>query len=361
MSMYAEIHGHRVITGRITIPLWGCWHADVRVDDYVDEVQMGTLRVGALALVCSVVRSANVAGARSQRLVGGAGGWRKDVSSRQYQHDAGVMISLVLRETASEVGETVVIGEDRSIGPGYTRTAGPAARVLRDLVGDNGWYLREDGVTVIGTRPGGAVPGAYTAIGYDGAAGVVTIGADDVSALMPGRTISTAVIGTRLICGVTHLLDKGTLRSDCMIGDGDRIKEGLLGLIREESRPNTLYLAQWEYQVASSAWGSVDVEPGPEALAAGLPPLAGVKCIASIIGGTSRVPVGTTVLVGFRNGNPIQPYVAHVDGTQMTEIALDAETSITLGQGLIQKPFAVAGDLAGPYPIVTTQTLTSGK
>lgn len=219
MADYANIHGHRITTARVTIPSWGLWHGDVRVDDYVDEVINGTLTIGGLTMVCTSVRSANTAGARSQRVVAGAGGWRTQVPSKFYQHTrAGVSLSMILADVALEIGETIGPFTDSNVGFAYVRSAGSAAQVLRDLVGDGNWYVDAAGVTQIAPRAVGAVvTNPFTAIGYDGAAGVVTVAADDITQLLPGFTITTDVIGTRQICAVTHLLDNGKLRSECMV------------------------------------------------------------------------------------------------------------------------------------------------
>ncbi len=107
--------------------------------------------VGNATYKMSVLRQRAFAGSTRARLVGGGGGWGKDVPARLYQNPQGVPLASILRDVSLEVGEAVVLATARTVGLFYAREAAPAERVLRQLAGAL-WYVDRVGVTQVGPR-----------------------------------------------------------------------------------------------------------------------------------------------------------------------------------------------------------------
>jgi hypothetical protein len=203
-----SLSGTRVVSGTIAIPLYGIWSADVSLSDVENVPSPGaSLVIGNLTLACAVYRGSVFAGARGARLIGGQGGWRKDVTARQYALASGVQLSMILRDTASEVGEFAALAEDVTVGVGFVREVGPASRVLRQLAGAN-WHMRPDGVTQIGPWPTTKITSPFTAVSKRTGAGVVEVATEDYASWLPGATFTSATLGgTYTVDGVEYHID----------------------------------------------------------------------------------------------------------------------------------------------------------
>ncbi len=216
-DLFAELNGVRIVSGRITIPFVGLWHADVRLDTTTtlpDAANGCTLKIAGLTLVGTKFRAADYQGSLRSRIVGGAGGWSNPLPGKFYKHDPGVRVSLVLTDAARELGERVVIDTDRVLGPRWYRigvTRG--SRLIRQVVGD-GWYVSPDGVTRIGLRTGKAITSDYDVLNADGALGHFIVATDLPADFAPARIFSTPTLGPRTISCVSHVIEKGSLRSE---------------------------------------------------------------------------------------------------------------------------------------------------
>lgn len=216
-DLFAEVNGVRVVTGRVTIPFVGLWHADVRLDTTttLPDSPLGCiLKVAGLTLVGTKFRAADYQGSLRSRIVGGAGGWLTALSKKFYKLDAGVMASLVLTDAARELGESVVLDTDRNLGKRWTRIAMTrGSRILRQVVGDD-WYVSPDGVTHTGARSGSAIMSNYDVLNADGALGHFVIASDTPADFAPARIFATPTLGPRTISCVAHVIEKGSLRSE---------------------------------------------------------------------------------------------------------------------------------------------------
>jgi len=216
MTSWASYAGARIVSGSVLIPLYGAMTADVHFADVTAVPSVAsTLTVGDLIMAGTAVRTAGFAGARSARLVGGAGGWRRDVLARAY--DVGVTVSMVLGDAATEVGELVAVTTDRSLGQ-WVREPGPASRVLAMLAGSS-WWINAAGVTQVGT-PRSALPitSPFVVMSRDGASGLVQIATDTFADWMPGRTFVAPTISTPLtVKMVRHHFDReGIARTEVL-------------------------------------------------------------------------------------------------------------------------------------------------
>lgn len=191
---FATLSGVRVSSGQLTIPKYGMWTGDLSLpgDDPVPDD--GPFIIGNLSLQCHIYRQATFAGSIRCRVVAGAGGWREVIPSRQYVLESGVQMSLVLNDAAREVGETVNIPTDRTIGSGWVRKEGKASDTLRLLAGSD-WYIDDEGVTQLAAWPTAAISSQFDVIDQDGATGMVTIATEDYASWMPGCTFEAPTLG----------------------------------------------------------------------------------------------------------------------------------------------------------------------
>ncbi len=217
-EQFASLGGVRIVSGTITIPLYGMWSGDVSLatgDVVPDDAD---LVLGNLTLRGHVYRQALFAGGRTCRLVAGHGGWRTVVPAKQYSLASGVALSLVLRDAAMEVGESVNVPNDQTIGVAYVREQAQASRVLRQLAGAN-WYVDPAGVTQIKAWPTAQVTTTFTPIDQRGAAGVIVIATEDYAAWMPGKTFAAPTLDTTYaVGGVRYAFEgDGRFRLEVMV------------------------------------------------------------------------------------------------------------------------------------------------
>jgi len=215
---YASLDGERVITGLVVTPLRRIWTADVTIASPAAIAERPTLKIGNLTLKAARYRAASYGGSRSVRLVGGAAGWRKSVGPRAYKSPVGLPLALVLQDLASEVGETLQLGSVELI-KGHVRTRGPASRVLDALV--DSWYVRPDGVTVIGARAATKITTPYTVTSIAGADGRVDVATEDLAAWQPASTFTPPILGAELtISSVIHHIQDGIIRTEALFDGG---------------------------------------------------------------------------------------------------------------------------------------------
>lgn len=192
MSAYAHYEGVRLVSGAVSIPLVGWWAANITLAVDATVPPSGSLVLGNLALHGTIVRQAAFAGSRNALLVGGAGGWRRNIGKQQYQNDGGVSLSTILGDAAREVGESVNVPNDVSL-PGYVRRAGPASTLLRELAGTD-YHVDPGGVTQIAPWASSTVRSQYDVIEHAGGTGVVEVATEDYAAHLPGSVLQSPLL-----------------------------------------------------------------------------------------------------------------------------------------------------------------------
>src|SRR5450432_3624044 len=103
MSDFANLNGARIGDATITIPYYGPWVADVTMSLDAPLPSAGAacvITIGNLSLVGTVIRQAQFAGSTEARIVGGAGGWRKQVPGQHYQSPGALTLSTVVTDAA---------------------------------------------------------------------------------------------------------------------------------------------------------------------------------------------------------------------------------------------------------------------
>jgi hypothetical protein len=114
-----------------------------------------------LTIICTPVRGRNHLSRGNYLVVGGAGAWRLPVNSGGLRSDGGIKLSTVadalvaaVNITATSRGlggrESVEVTNDRTLGSAHVRLGMTGSATLDTL---GAWYMRPDGVTVIGSRP----------------------------------------------------------------------------------------------------------------------------------------------------------------------------------------------------------------
>jgi len=217
MALYSSANGRRLVKLSLTMAAFGSWVADVTLAE-AEQLQPSVQLVASnLELRGTVIRQDAFAGQREARVVGGAGGWRKQVSSRSYRQPGGLPLSTVLRDAAIEVGETVHIGTDRTIGTDYVRERAPASRVLRHLVG-RAWWIDAAGVTQLGARPSTQVKTEFAVVRYSADVGLLVIATEDLASWLPGATFSNALVTTaKTVASSSIRMEGPTLRVEVMV------------------------------------------------------------------------------------------------------------------------------------------------
>lgn len=218
-EMFSELSGNHVVEGRITIPGRGLWHADVTLDKEVPTLAAAglILLVADLRLTCAVYRKPiPYQGKTRVRLIGGAGGWRKEIPEKGYKLATGVRLGLLLADAARECGERITLADDRILGFHYSRDRAPAMRLLNRWLADE-WWIDADGMTRTGPRPASLVASPFSLLGYDGARGVATVATEKPGDFLPGRTFRAPTMAATLtVGGVTHSITKGALRTEVL-------------------------------------------------------------------------------------------------------------------------------------------------
>jgi hypothetical protein len=214
---YASLNGARVTHGRIFIPSYGIWVADVSLASSTTiPTTAGALTLVAadLSLVGTVHRHASYGGVLSVCIVGGYGGWSKRLAKKSYQFAGGVPIAMVLGDAAADVGEQVAFTSTPSkLASAFARPALVASYLLGQLAGPI-WWVRPDGVTLVGPHSTTPIASTFQLISFSGAQGRVTVAADSLADFSPARTFSTPALSTRTISTVMHdLKDSGEVRT----------------------------------------------------------------------------------------------------------------------------------------------------
>lgn len=215
MAIFAELNGVRIRTATVTIPYHGIWHADVVLDQSTVLNGQLTLVLGDLTLRGVAFRQGGFSGVNYVRMVGGAGGWMRQLPAKEYRSSFGVKFSVVGGDAAKSVGETLSVASDFVVGQFYERKAACAACVLDTFAPL--WWMRTDGVTVVGGRTAIAVTSKFDVMldGTNLAAGKITVATDTPAVWQPGVTFTSPFLtGQQTVSAVVHRLDAQKLRTE---------------------------------------------------------------------------------------------------------------------------------------------------
>ena len=323
----ATLNGQPVTALRVCLPAYGLWWAEVECAS--DQVLKGAAQIvlDDLTLKGTVVTGGAYQTRTRHRIVGGAGGWGKQIPAQSYTNDLGVKRAIVLRDAAAACGESMGPSDPKvTVGASFVRAVGPASRVLEQECARN-WYVDELGITQIGRRPAVPFTGAASRMVNDAAQNRYEIapGEGTVSKLLPGIVVD----GIEAV-DVEHLLDESGLRTTIWgrgIAETSRLSEAMRRIV-EAVTAGSKYFGAWEYRVVRRNGERLDLQT--VRVSSGMPDLRNVRIRPGAAGVRSHPVLGSLVEVVFLNGDPGQPRVVAFDDQDGTGFVAD---EITLQAG----------------------------
>ena len=217
-EQFATVNDNRIISGNICIPFYGIWTALVILATSATINPSITLKIANLTMKGTAYRMASFSGSRSVLIVGGKAGWRDQISEQSYYNTNGLKKSLLLRDAASAVGESINLGFDDVIGTHYIRESAVAERTLRDIAGDV-WWMDNNGVTQVKDRTNFAkITSEFTVANWSGAKGKFEIATEDVASFMPARTFTSPTVTSLQTISLTSIVvdNSGKLRLEVL-------------------------------------------------------------------------------------------------------------------------------------------------
>lgn len=302
------LNGIDAVRARVQIPAWGAPWIDL---DLVEPLE---LEAGAVAsvnisdetIVGVVVSGGAYESRAAYRVVGGRGGWGKELPALGYANDVGVKASLVLSDAAKAAGETIANLPSTVLGPRFARIAAPASRVLHELAPRN-WFVDFAGVTQIGQRSESEYIGDAPRTRVDPNTGVVELASETVGGLVPGVRVD----GFGPASDVEYELTESRLtvrvysarRGDRFLNAQRRILEALF--------PDIRYRGTFEFRVVSQSGERLNLQP--VRVASGFSDLRSVPVRPGTAGEKATVQPGELVLVTFADADPSRPQVISHD------------------------------------------------
>jgi len=290
--------------GRVQIPAWGAWWADV---DLVEDVALSgavALVVADVPLACTVVSGGAINGRAAYRVVGGAGGWGTTLLARGYADDAGVRVASVLADLARETGETVADASlTARLGSHYARAAGPAYVALAEL-SPRAWYVDAAGVTRIGARAVTTYAGDAPRVRIDQAGQIVELAVDEgLSTLVPGVVVDESTPAT----DVEWSWDGASLVARVWSGPRPSRRLDAWQRIYDALDARRAYRGVYEYRVVTQTGDALNLQP--VRTASGMPDLVRVPWRPGVPGVRADVTLGELVVVAFLDSDPSRPVV----------------------------------------------------
>lgn len=250
----ATIDGHRLTALRVHVPFSGVWYADADVAEDVSLAGKVEITLGKLTLKGTVLpsHSGSFGMASKVRVIAGSGGWQRAIPAKNYHSDAGIKAVTIIQDAARIAGESLgtVQPPKERIGIDYIRSAGPASRVLDQLV-PNLWHVDYQGVTHVGKRSTSPASG-YELLEYDSRNKVATLAIEDASNVTIGSIIQGASLPeAQTVRELEIILDSDKLRVVAWCGGSassqSRIADSLLAINRAANSKKLHGL--WRYRV----------------------------------------------------------------------------------------------------------------
>lgn len=358
--MTIKINGTRANRARLFAPCSGRWFADVELGGAAPS-GAATLELGAAELEGTIVPdyAGAFVGTAKVRVVGGAGGWSKDVPARSYHNDAGVRRSDVVAALAGEVGEPIDVGTDAvRLAIRHTRRAGPAARALDEVLDGTTWRVDYDGITRYGARPAAQLGSGAELLDADPKTGVLTFAAPDPSHVPIGAVVSDKRLSRSITIGeIDAVIEPGRTRITAWGASTAVTEPRLFRALRAllpRFFPREPYAYPRKYRVIRMRPGTADAtltrfELQIVTKAAGFPDMLLVDAWPGIAGGRAEVMPGALVLVSFIDGDKGQPIVTHFataddPAFKPVNTVLDASSSVKIGKSAASVELASGSD-----------------
>jgi hypothetical protein len=364
-SSYATLAGQPVTRATIVVPASGAWWADVDFELAPDVSGRVSLEVGGITLSGTVdpTRAGTYGQRRTVRIVAGAGAWASMLAARHYHNDLGVRASLVLEDAAREVGESIVVDADvgtRSLGVDFVREAGPASRALRAAMGSALWWVELDGTTRVATAraESDARTGSYEVLAHDPRKRMVTLAADDLSAIGIGSRLVDRLDEAQTVRELTVHVAEGGVRLVARCGEQaaqSQLTRAISGLMRQVASERLF--GRWRYRVVRISVDRLELQPVRRD--AGLPEMLPISMWPGVAGAHAKPQLGAEVLVEFIEGDRTQPIVTGFAGKDgighaPDELTLSVGTVLRLGGSAASDAVALAPDVNSRLNDLTT-------
>lgn len=301
------INGHTCSGARVQCADWGCWWFDATLTEPVALSGAASISFAGESLQGTIIAGGAVDGRAAYRVVGGRGGWGKEIGPKSYLDDGGVKASTAIGDAARESGETVDGAPDTRVGPVFTRATGTASQALNELA-PRAWRVDFDGATRFGKRATTSYTGSAVLTGRDLSRGIYTFVAEDVAGFLPGVTIEGSAPSTDVeyeLVGDKPLIVRvwaGGLASRAL----NAIERIVLGLF-----PDLRYRGAFEYRVVTQSGERLNLQPVRSAT--GMPDLQGVAVRPGMAGLKCQALLGSLVVVQFLDADPSRPVVTGFD------------------------------------------------
>lgn len=311
------IAGQGITTGTITLYEQGDWFGDVCTNSG-DRIPDGTrveVVVENVTLSGAVVRG-NISGDVGRYQLAGRPEWSTPIKPRPYQSSSSVLRSVVFADVAREaLGSSwqslVVAPSDVSLGSRYERagTNGNDIVTARDVLNTLGlsWYVRNDGITVFGTRPSGTVTTEERVLVSErnDAIGLRYVNCDDVAAFVPGLSFEGETIGE-----LSYLITPEDVTLQIWTRAASNAFADLVRMAWRRLFPRVELQGLYSYSTAgiSSNYQHSLRSTGSRHL-----PDINLANAWTIAGHTASLVSGTRVLVAFADGNPAKPVIVGIE------------------------------------------------
>lgn len=342
------LNGYGASACSALLPRVGAWSVDLELD--TDDAPSGAAVVqigGELTLRGTVTSGAVVDGCWRGRVVGGAGGLRREVAAVAQR---GGTLALALRDALAAAGEALAPGvELNDAAPLWHRLAGPAGAAVADVARAAGcaWRVLPDGSVWVGRETWPAHAPEVDVVDWRPEVGRLEL-AGDTLGILPGQSLrARADLTVRVGC-VEHRASGDALRT-VVLAEPEAAERGrlldaferLLAPLRRRVDYQALYAAR---VVGQAADGTLELLPDDPRV----PPCRGVPIRAGLPGVRAEVPAGARALLTYEQGDPRRPVAALWELGSVTSLFVNASerrvarTDDATGNGSIT--FAVAAN-----------------
>lgn len=361
----ATLAGQPITSGEIRMREQGDWLADISTSS-AERIADGTrveLVVGTLTLSGAIVRG-NITGDVGRYQLAGRPEWGNELTAHptKARHSNGsVLLNSVLgdvcRETlGSSWASLVELPANRNLDRDYERPGTRASESIRarDMLALLGlsWYVRNDGVTVFGTRDSGTVsPSDVPLVSYrNDALGLRIVNTEDPAAFMPGKTFEGETIGETIFVIHPNNIEVHTWARQTAGVFTDAVK----AIVRRVF-PRLFFQGVFSYIVVSHDGWKHDLRSLGSRW---LPDVKLARFWTGAGGHRCELQAGTRVGISFMDCDPAKPVMVCIEPSfsrgetpipvvsefdAATTISINASTSVNLGGAVA--PVLRSGDI----------------
>ena len=326
-------NGFDAIETRLTVPRTGAWHADLIVDNPTALTGQVTLVIDAndgspQTLIGTAIpaRTGAFVDTAHVRVIAGAGGLGASATPKHYN---GVSVSVVLGDLLAAAGETLSSTADQTVLStgldAFTATAAPIGTLITLLLAaaapGASWRMLADGTLWVGTDtfPAQTIDASLYQIREDAA----ETNSMHILVDAPLPLVGTTFDGRQVSATEAHVGQEGDGVSmtvwfeDGAPGVADRLRAALDAIAQDATaRTDRIdYSRTYPATVIQQSGSTVDVQPdqveGQDLLA----DMAGVPLLLGLPGASADGTTGGKVMIGWRGGDPSQPFAVSFDAS----------------------------------------------